>query len=427
MPDVVVRDTGENLAQDLAAVFDYFGGVKKLIAGRKVLVKPNAVNFGPGQATDVKFLEALFAILRDSGAGEICLMEACTAGSLTRVVYRVLGYDKLCKKFNVRPVFLDEGKTSELMLEAEDTPALISSFLQERLLDRRSENFYLSVPRLKTHSMSHVTLGIKNQQGLLAPISRMRDHNFNLGRRLVKILQKFKPEFTLVEGITATIYGHFPLLRDLEKSIINTRVVLGGDDVVAVDTVGAKIFGYDSSEIDHIRIAGELGLGCADLNKIKIIGSLDRFKTRYPYLPDLHPPANVRCIYGKERACVQGCRGNTEISIDMFSSDYHGKRGFNFICGKGIDKKELENLDGNFLVVGPCAAEEVGEYLKSKYRGRKIFIVPEHNDLASMSGKVVRLMRPNILGIVPLSPLTSVNLFIRARLNGSFARLINFF
>ena len=424
MPDVVARDLHGDLAADLAAVFAHFRGLPALAAGRPVLIKPNGVHFNPGQATASAFLEALFGLLRDSGLRELYLMESCTAGNLTRVVFRVLGWDRLCRRYGVQPVYLDEGPTRPLLLPDETQPVQIPAFLHDRLLERRAEHFYLSVPRLKTHSMSHVTLGVKNQQGLLIPADRMTDHNFNLGRRLVRILGRFRPDFTLIEGLTATIYGHFPLARDLANSIVNTKVIIGGDDVVAVDTVGARVLGYQAAEIDHLRLAGEAGLGCADLGRIKVIGDLSRFTERYPYLPDLQIPASVRRIYGREMACVQGCRGNTEMTIDMMLGDYAGRGGWNFVCGKGIAKEELQGLEGDFLVVGPCAAAEVGDYLKQAYPRRRIYIVPEHNDLARMSGKVALLSRPKFWKMLPLMPWTALWLLLQARRRGLLARMI---
>jgi len=425
MPDVVLRDTGEDLKADVRAIFDHFKGVDKLVQGRPILIKPNGVHFGPSQTTAIEFLDALFSFLRDSGQKEIFFMESCTAGNLTRVVFRAVGWDKLCKKYNVKPVYLDEGKTRPVLLPEEYVPVQLPVFLYDRLIEHRDENFYLAVPRLKTHSMSHVTLGIKGQMGFLIPLDRMRDHNFNLGKRLVRILQKVRPDFTIIEGITANAYGHVPVKRDLGKSLLDTKLLIGGDDVVAVDTVGAKIFGYDAGEIDHIRIAAEKGLGCADLSKIKVIGDLGRFKERHPYMPELQIPKDIRCIYGKEMACIQGCRGNTEITIDMMCREHGGKGGWNFVCGKGIDKNELENLTGDFLVVGPCAANEVGRYLKQKYPKQRVYIVREHNDIATMSGKVVRLTKTSYLGILPIPFTAATWLFFKAVRNGLLARICN--
>jgi uncharacterized protein (DUF362 family) len=425
MPDVILRDTSENLKADVSAIFEHFGGLDKLVKGRPILVKPNGVHFGPSQTTAIEFLDALFSVLRDFGQKQIFFMEACTAGNLTRIVFRAVGWDKLCKRYGVKPVYLDEGKTRPLLLPGEDTPVQFPAFLHERLIERREENFYLAVPRLKTHSMSHVTLAIKGQMGFLIPIDRMKDHNFNLAKRLVRILKAVRPDFTIIEGITANARGHIPVTGDLEKNLIQTKALVGGNDVVAVDSVGAKIFGYDPSEVEHLRLAGESGLGCADLSKIKIIGDLSRFKERYPYIPEFQIPKDIRRIYGKEMACIQGCRGNTEITIDMMCREHGGKGGWNFVCGKGIDKAELEYLTGDFLVVGPCAANEVGRYLKQKYPNQRVYIVREHNDIQTMSGKVVRLTGISLTDISPIPVPLAVWLFLKSWLKGMNAKVCN--
>jgi len=425
MTKVVVRDLTDSLVDDVAAVFAPFGGIRRMAGDRAVLVKPNGVHFLPGQATENRLLEALFRHLKDQGAVEIFLMENCTAGNLTRAVFAALGWDKLCRRYGVKPVYLDEGPVRRVELSGENAPMRFPEWLCKRLIDEPEANFYLSVPRLKTHSMSHVTLGIKNQMGLLIHEDRMKDHNHLLGDKLTRILTRFRPDFTLVEGLTATIYGHFPITRDLEKSIVDARVLIGGDDVAAVDTVGARVLGYQASEIDHIRIAGDKGLGCTDLGAIEVIGSLDRFTERYPYMPEIEIPHDIRMVYGKDMACYQGCRGNTEIALYMFASDYGGKGGFNVIMGKGVELEEIAGLSGDFLVVGPCAAKEVGHRLAREYPDRRILIVPEHNDLAQMSGKLARLMRPRLIRNLPVNPLRAIWIILTAMKNRTTARMIN--
>jgi uncharacterized protein (DUF362 family) len=428
MSRVGIREVCGELCEDISFIFNEFGGIERLVGGRPVLLKPNGVHYGPGQATATEFIEALFRVLKDSGIRDLFLMENCTAGNVTRVVFRALGWDKLCRRYGVKAIYLDEGRTVRVKLPDEALPVDLPAFLHHWLVERREECFYLNIPRLKTHSMSHVTLGIKNQQGLLIDKDRMRDHNYNLGRRLVRILRFVRPDFTLIEGITATIYGHFPILRDLKKSIIDTRIIIGSDDILAADTVGARVLGYSSEEIDHMRIAKGYDLGCGDLDRIEIVGDssvLARFKERYPYMPEVQIPLSIRRIYGKEMACYQGCRGNTEITIDMLAGDYGGRGGWNFVCGKGIDLAELEGLEGDFLVVGPCAVAEVSEWLKERYPGRRIFLIPEHNDLAGVVGKAVRLMRPNIRKILPFSIPMLVYLVVRARIRGLNSRMVN--
>jgi len=50
--------------------------------------------------------------------------------------------------------------------------------------------------------------------------------------------------------------------------------------------------------------------------------------------------------------------------------------------------------------------------------------VPEHNDLARMSGKVALLTRPKFWKMLPLMPWTTLGLLLQARRHGILARMI---
>ena len=113
--------------------------------------------------------------------------------------------------------------------------------VHEKLIREKDANLYVSLPKLKTHSMSVVTLGIKNQWGF--PIDRDRgpDHNYNLHPKLVDVLSHVRPDVTLIDGVEGTIYGHYPALAVADRCVRPFRVLLGGLNVVAVDIVGAGI------------------------------------------------------------------------------------------------------------------------------------------------------------------------------------------
>jgi len=50
------------------------------------------------------------------------------------------------------------------------------------------------------------------------------------------------------------------------------NIVIAGRDPVAVDAVGAAVMGMPPSEVKHLRLAEEKGLGTCDLNKIEVVG-----------------------------------------------------------------------------------------------------------------------------------------------------------
>ena len=79
----------------------------------------------------------------------------------------------------------------------------------ERLIENGTENLYLSLPKLKTHSMSQVTLSIKNQFGLVHQRSRIADHNYRIHQKFADIYRVLRPDFVLIDGLIATNHGHY--------------------------------------------------------------------------------------------------------------------------------------------------------------------------------------------------------------------------
>jgi len=425
MPQVKVADLGEDYLPAVREVFEHFGGIGALAPeGATVYVKPNAIGYDPEHHTTVPMLAAVFQYLRDAGFDRIVLFENCTNGNITRLVFHVTGYFRLCRKYGVKTLLLDEDRTVPVVLDKEEHPVDFPATLNRELLENRSGNFYISVPKFKTHPMTVLTLGIKNQQGLLADRDKMHNHSHaGLHRRLVDIYTFIRPDFSIVDGRHIMRYGHFSARNHLAENLVRADVVFGGPDAVAVDAVGARILGYDPSEVEHVRLAGAEGLGEADLSKIEISGDLSRFTERIPCQTRCLFPPDVRVVTGKEMACVEGCRGNPEVFIEYLYGDFKGRGGWTLVCGKGIDRAELEGIgDGPILINGPCAAGEVADYLKAKYPKTDIRVVPEHNDLARMAAVVKDFMGISTLRMAPVNPVTALWLLMRAKLGGCNSR-----
>jgi len=426
-PIVTIADTTNGLSAALDAVFAPYGGIAKVIpAGSKVYLKPNGIHFSPGMHTDPAVVKALLAYLGDHGYRRLALMENSTHGVSTRLVLAVNGYADIARRHGAELVYLDEGSTVHYTLEGEEAPIHISRRLYKTFIDpsRRPGNFYLSLPKLKTHSMTTMTLGVKNQQAFPIDKDRMHFHNHEtLHPRLARLYRMVRPDFCIIEGVTAIFNGHVPPAALLEESSAQLNVLIGGRDTVAVDTVGAKVMGYAIGEVEHLRLAAEWGLGEGRLERIEVIGDLSRFRRRYPHtlLRRFHP--DVRIIEGRERACIEGCKGNTECTLEILSNDYPSQGGFTIVLGKGFDEAELEDLPGDILVVGTCAINDLGAYLRRRYPDRRIIQVDAHNDLRGITAGLATLMKVRPLDLVPLNPLRSLWILLQAKLRGLNSRL----
>jgi len=426
-PIVTIADTANGLPAAFDAIFAPYGSIAKVIpVGSKVHLKPNGVHFSAGMHTDPAVVDALLAYLGDHGYRRLALMENSTHGVSTRLVFAVNDYAAIARRHGVELVYLDEGGTVPYTLQGEEAPIRIPRRLYESFIDpsRRPGNFYLSLPKLKTHSMTTMTLGVKNQQAFPIDADRMHFHNHEtLHLRLARLYRMVQPDFCIIEGVTAIFNGHVPPTALLEESSVRLNVLIGGQDTVAVDSVGCKVMGYAIEEMEHLRLAAEWGLGEGQLDRIEVIGDLGRFRRRYPcsLLRRFHP--DVRIVEGRERACVEGCKGNTECTLEIMSNDYPSQGGFTIVFGRGFDEADLEGLTGDILVVGACAINERGADLRRRYPDRRIIDVDAHNDLRGITAGLATLMKVRPMAMVPLNPLRSLWIILQARLHGLNSRM----
>ncbi|MDY6795368.1 MAG: DUF362 domain-containing protein [Actinomycetota bacterium] len=424
MDKVVVAPIGEDIDAAVSEVLEPFGGVGELLDGRReVFIKVNAVDFKDYTFTDPQVLRGLIRAMRRGGAQRVYVMENCTQGSFTRLVFRVSGLEKAVREEGAVPLYLDEGKQVEVFLPKLRYPVHVSRWVKEQLIEGRDHAFYLNLPKMKTHSMATVTLGVKNQFGLIAQEDRVKDHNWMLHRKFADIYSMIKPHFTLIDGLYAVNHGHYPPRGLVERSVERLGVLVGGRDTLAVDAVGSDLMGIPPEEVEHLRLAAEDGMGTINLDEIEVIGDREPFRRSYTceLLPEF--PPDVKIVKGEERCCREGCRMNTLAVMQMLYVDFDGKGGFTICMGKGFDPRELECIKGSVLLVGDCAVEEAYPPL-SKHLGKKaVRTVRGCNNLRDNVASLAALMGVNPLKMVPLPPLESVGLLLRARLNRTTARI----
>jgi uncharacterized protein (DUF362 family) len=424
---VAIADTTKGLPAAIDAIFAPYGGVARVIpTGSKVYLKPNGVQFFPGMYTDPAVLDALLGYLRDHGYTRLALMENSSQCVATRLVFAVSGYAEIGKRHGAELIYLDEGPTVPYTLEGEEVPIRIPRRLFGTFIDpsRRPGNFYLSVPKLKTHFMTTVTLGVKGQQAFPIDADRMHFHNHEtLHARLARLYRMVQPDFCIIEGVTAIFNGHMPAPSLLKESSVQLNILIGGQDTVAVDAVGCKVLGYTIEEAEHLRLAAEWGLGEGRLDRIEVIGDLARFRARYPYAMLRRFPPDVRIVEGRERACIEGCKGNTECALEIISNECKGLGGFTIVFGRGFADADLEGLPGDILVVGNCAINDRGADLRRRYPDRRIIEVDAHNDIRGITAGLTTMMKVKPMDMVPLNALRVGWIMLQAKLHGLNSRV----
>lgn len=424
MTRVSVVKAGDDLEGSLREVFDPFGGPRELLGDRnEVYVKVNAVDFKPHCYTDPMAVHALVHLLRSSGARRVFVMDNCTQGNFTRLVFKVSGLEKATKEAGGTPLYLDEGRQVWVELPRMGYRVKVSRVVKEKLMEERDDVFYINMPRLKTHSMARVTLGVKNQLGLIRQKDRIRDHNHRLHQKLADIFSVIKPHFTLIEGLEALNHGHYSPVALASRCVERLGLFIGGEDTLAVDAVGCHLMGIDPREVEHLRLAAEWGLGCIDLDRIEVVGNPEPFRRNYTW--DLLPvyPPDVTILEGRERCCPEGCNLNTRMVLQMLYTDFGGKGGFTILMGSGWQEEDLEKVGDRVLLVGDCAVSEVYHRLKGRMRGMRIKAVRGCNNLRDVIGGLASFMGVQPSRMVPLPFWRTAALLSAALLRRSTARV----
>ncbi len=450
-------------------VFSHFQNSIEMINQKdEILIKINGIDGNPYCYTRPSVLEATIRFLQTLGKKKIYVIENSTQGNFTRIVFATVGYDKVCKRTGAIPIYLDEYSASSLTFKRpksleknekikerkkgeklgeeeerregeekkEKVERLTNSnydldtfhlpdFLREKLIEQRDSTFYINIPKLKTHSMAGVTLGIKNQWGLPIHQDRSSDHNFRLHEKLVDVLEYIQPDFTLIEGIEGTVHGHYPVQALSDEMIVPFRILIGGDNVVATDLVGARVFGLNQNDIPHLKLAIERNLskGVKGLEDINIIGDLALYSTKYDTDLIQQFPPDVKIISGKELWCKEGCRNNPLSLLQVLYLDYGGKGGFTLIAGKGLDLEEIDKIQGKVFIAGHCAIEEVRDRLVNRLGKKNVYCSGGCNNLAETTAALLHLMCVDTVKMVPINPIRAIFLYIMAKLHGSNSKV----
>jgi uncharacterized protein (DUF362 family) len=128
-------------------------------------------------------------------------------------------------------------------------------------------NVFINVPVLKSHSMSQLTIGMKNYMGVVW--DRDYWHRNGLDECIADCPLIRKPDLTVVDAY-AVLAANGP--RGYSKGDVKLfKNLLVSTDMLAAEVAAAKIFGKEPMNIGYIKRAAEKKLlGNSDLTRLKI-------------------------------------------------------------------------------------------------------------------------------------------------------------
>lgn len=278
--DEIVESYKNYTEKDLTTVrsmiersLDLIGGLQAIIGNAKtVVVKPNLVEppfetTGGSVITDPRVLEATVMILKDHGVERILVAEGKSVNlkhmaTGPRQTFEKVGLTKIVERAGGEIVGWDEEEFVDTKVPGGEIFESIG--IPKSILDADA---FISLPKLKTHCQTEITVGMKSMQGVFSVEEKQNFHNEAFPWKMVDILRVAKPTLTIVDGLIAG-EGYGPIYTEPVKM----DLIVSSTDVVAIDAVCSKIMGFDPNEVPITRLGGAEGIGIADMDRIDVKG-----------------------------------------------------------------------------------------------------------------------------------------------------------
>jgi uncharacterized protein (DUF362 family) len=126
---------------------------------------------------------------------------------------------------------------------------------------------FINVPVAKHHSISRLTLGMKNLMGVVGG-SRGRLHT-DIAESLADINSVVVSDLTVIDA-TRILVANGPQGGRLED-VRQLDTVLASPDIVAADAYAATLFDLTPDQVPSIVAGARRGLGVMDLNRIRLV------------------------------------------------------------------------------------------------------------------------------------------------------------
>jgi uncharacterized protein (DUF362 family) len=227
------------------------------VAGKSVLLKPNLVDYIAGAEinTHPLLIVAAAECFCRLGAKKVTVAEGPGHQRDTQFVLEATELGQHLKEQQIPFVDLNRDEVAKLPLRA-DYSRLKHLWLPRTVLEA---DFIVSMPKVKTHHWSGVTLSMKNMFGVVPGVKYGWPKNLlhwrGIQQSIVDLVATVPIHFVIADAIVC-MEGNGPLAGTARRL---DRIVLS-DDPVAADAICARLMGLLPERVPHIaKTANFLG------------------------------------------------------------------------------------------------------------------------------------------------------------------------
>jgi len=372
----------ENPQESVRKAVTLCGGLDQLPAKARVVIKPNIVFWTQsvrfpkwGVITTSRVIEDMVVLLKERGIDDITIAEGTVVRDPKDMetgnhAFESLGYGVLNKRYGVKSVNIFERPFRKIDL-GDDVVVRFNTDILEA-------DFVVDIPVLKTHAQTVVSLGIKNLKGMIDIPSRKKCHNMHPEKDLhfwvSKLADPMPPILTVIDGIYTNERG-----PSFDGRMRRSNILVASTDILAADMVGAKLLGYEPTDVPHLVHAAKHRQRELNLSDVEVVGeTIESLAAShawsFPYNPDNSLPVPM------EKMGIKGVSFRKyDLSLCTYCSGMTGLvLGSIAFAWKGEPWDDVEVLTGKSMK--PAAGKKKTILLgKCMYQANK-----EHPDIKEM-------------------------------------------
>jgi uncharacterized protein (DUF362 family) len=326
------------------------------VRGKRVLLKPNAgrvARSGEGITTHAEVVAAAIDAFRQAGA-DVAVGESPITGVKTMEAFEATGIADEARKRNCPLLDMDQRRFVEM--EIPDGRVLHKLKVCPEVLEF---DVIVSVPVMKMHMHTDVTLSVKNMKGclwrrskvklhMLPPIKGSDEKPINVA--IADMASVLRPHLAIIDG-TVGMEGLGPSAG--EPKALDCVVVSA--DAFAADAVACRLMGTSAEDVPHLRMGAQRGLGVIDTARMII--TPENWQDWISHFA--RPPENLSIEFPKIIVKDNNSCSACQSTLLLFLKDY-ADRIFDYLPDRdrleiAIGKGHTE-LPEKTLCVGNCTA-----------------------------------------------------------------------